>query len=276
MPASAQDAHTAISDTARPDLARAWQALYAAEGSDWFWWYSHRNNSDQNALFDRLFRHNLAAVYEALGDEAPAWLAEPISQTPAGPGGRGATGYVSPRLTGSPYPGEGWASAALIQPSEASTGAMQRAEGAIERLFVGHNADTLYLRLDLRQRLDEFNTAIYLSGAADAAANQRTLDRHPDPDQAPNKLAAAWLLARAPDQRAPFLYRADGRGGWASLGPVTAALAEKALEASVPLAVLGVTLGQTLRVLVTLARDETVVAQLPEREMGGVTLTRFA
>ena len=60
-----------------------WQALYAAEGSDWFWWYSHRNNSDQNALFDRLFRHNLAAVYEALGDEAPAWLAEPISQAPA-------------------------------------------------------------------------------------------------------------------------------------------------------------------------------------------------
>ncbi len=272
--AAASDRVT-LSATKGPDLARAWQALYAAEGSDWFWWYSHRNNSDQNALFDRLFRHNLAAAYEALGDEAPAWLAEPICQAPAGPGGRDATGYVSPRLTGSPYPGEGWAAAALIQPAGASTGAMQRAEGAIERLFVGHNARTLYLRLDLRQRLDDFHTRIYLSGAAGAAANQRTLDHHPDPDQAPSRLAAAWLLARAPDQPAPFLYRADGRGGWASLGPVTAALAENALEVSVPLATLGLALGQPLRVLLTLAQDETVVAQLPEREMGSVTLARF-
>ncbi len=258
-----------------PDLTRAWQALYAAEGSDWFWWYSHRNNSDQNALFDRLFRHNLAAVYEALGDEAPAWLAEPISQTPAGPDGRGATGYISPRLSGSPYPSEGWAAAALLQPAGASTGAMQRAEGAIERLFVGHDERALYLRLDLRQRLDEFQIAIYLSGAADAAANQRTVDRHPDPDQAPSRLAAAWLLARAPGQPAPFLYKADGRDGWASLGPVSAALAEKALEISVPLGTLGATLGQALRLLITLARDDSVVAQLPEREMGEVTLTRF-
>ena len=28
----------------------------------------------------RLFRHNLAALYEALGDEPPAWLAEPINR----------------------------------------------------------------------------------------------------------------------------------------------------------------------------------------------------
>lgn len=258
-----------------PDWARAWQALYAAEGSDWFWWYSHRNSSQQDALFDRLFRHNLAAIYEALGDEAPAWLAEPINRAAATADHRPASGYVTPRLTGASYPGEGWAAAATFRPASTSTGTMQRAEGLIEQLFVGHDPRALYVRLDLRARLDAYDIAIYLSGAAGAPANQRTQARHTDPDAAPADLIAAWALTRAPGQPAPFLYRADGRGGWAALGPVAAAQAERALELSLPLATLGVKLGDELRVLVTLAENDTVAAQLPERTMGPVALKAF-
>ena len=76
-------AHLAQVAAAAPDLPglpTAWRALYAAEGSDWFWWYSHRNRSDQDAIFDELFRHDLAAVYEALGQETPAWLERPIRE----------------------------------------------------------------------------------------------------------------------------------------------------------------------------------------------------
>ncbi|MCK6547108.1 hypothetical protein L6R52_14760 [Myxococcota bacterium] len=44
--------------------AQAWQAMYAAEGSDWFWWYG----SDQTAAggddpFDRIFIETLKDVY---------------------------------------------------------------------------------------------------------------------------------------------------------------------------------------------------------------------
>ncbi|MBM4320372.1 MAG: hypothetical protein FJ125_10525, partial [Deltaproteobacteria bacterium] len=43
---------------------KAWETMYAAEGSDWFWWYG----SDQEAMggdepFDRIFRKLLQAVY---------------------------------------------------------------------------------------------------------------------------------------------------------------------------------------------------------------------
>ncbi len=259
----------------KADLARAWRALYAAEGSDWFWWYSHRNTSDQDELFDRLFRHNLAAVYEALGDEAPAWLAAPINRPPAGPGGRPASAYVTPRLTGAPYPGEAWAAAAVIQPAELSTGTMQRAEAVIERLLVGHNPQALYLRLDLRRRLDEFQIDIYLSGPAGAPHNQRVRGRHPNPARAPKQLAAAWLLTRQPGQPAPFLYRADGQEGWASVGPTTAALADKALEVCVPLQALGLALDDDLRVEVALIQDGQVVVQLPEGQMASVRLSSF-
>ena len=259
-----------------PDFARAWQALYAAEGSDWFWWYSHRNSSQQDALFDRLFRHNLAAMYEALGDEAPAELARPINQPPAAGGVQAATGFVSPRLTAAPYPGEAWAAAAAFTPASVSSGTMQRAEGLIERLFVGHDVRTLYLRLDLRGRLADYDVGIYLGCAQASPVNQRPRDRYPDPDLAPTNLALAWEIALPHDQPAPFLYRAAGHEAWASVSPLASARGERVLEAAVPLAALGLTLGRELRVLATLAQGSVIAAQAPEREMGHVPLTVFS
>jgi alpha-amylase/alpha-mannosidase (GH57 family) len=59
-------------------LASAWEALYAAEGSDWFWWYGDDHDSGNDAAFDALFRRHLAGVYRALGRPAPDFLAHPI------------------------------------------------------------------------------------------------------------------------------------------------------------------------------------------------------
>ncbi len=258
-----------------PDFERAWQALYAAEGSDWFWWYSHRNSSQQDALFDRLFRHNLAAVYEALGDEAPADLAHPISQPPAPGGVQPATGFVSPRLTGAPYPGEAWAAAAAFTPASASSGTMQRAEGLIERLFVGYDARTLYLRLDLRGRLADFDVSIYLGCAHTATINQRPRDRYPDPDQAPTSLTLCCQIALPHDHQAPFLYRAAGQDAWAAVGPLASARGERVLEVAAPLDALGLSLGSAPCVLATVAQGGVIVAQIPEREMATVPLMKW-
>lgn len=56
----------------------AFQALYAAEGSDWFWWYGDDQDSGHDADFDELFRLHLAAVYGAAGQMAPTCLDLPI------------------------------------------------------------------------------------------------------------------------------------------------------------------------------------------------------
>lgn len=52
----------------------AWDALYAAEGSDWLWWYGDDHVSDQKDLFDALFRGHLLRVYAALSVEPPESL----------------------------------------------------------------------------------------------------------------------------------------------------------------------------------------------------------
>ena len=80
-------------------IQRARYHLHVAEASDWFWWYSRRNTSDQDALFDALFRANVAEVYRTLGLPVPREVETPIIGVP-GPapphlGGNHADGPVS-------------------------------------------------------------------------------------------------------------------------------------------------------------------------------------
>ena len=54
------------------------QALMVAEGSDWFWWYSSRNSSPEDAVFDELFRANLEVVWFLAGAEPPDVIRQPL------------------------------------------------------------------------------------------------------------------------------------------------------------------------------------------------------
>ena len=56
----------------------AFQALYAAEGSDWFWWFGEDQASDSDAEFDDLFRDHVKAVYRTLRRKPPVWLDDAI------------------------------------------------------------------------------------------------------------------------------------------------------------------------------------------------------
>jgi len=61
-------------------IAKAWEEIYIAEGSDWFWWYGDDHSSAQDALFDSLFRKHLQNVYLILGEQPPADLSRAIKK----------------------------------------------------------------------------------------------------------------------------------------------------------------------------------------------------
>ena len=61
-------------------IRQAWEEIYIAEGSDWFWWFGDDHSSAQDALFDYLFRKHLQNVYLLLGDAFPSDLMRPISR----------------------------------------------------------------------------------------------------------------------------------------------------------------------------------------------------
>jgi alpha-amylase/alpha-mannosidase (GH57 family) len=54
--------------------------LAVCEGSDWFWWFGDYNPRDSVVVFDRLFRDNLARLYQLLQLAPPRELEEPVSR----------------------------------------------------------------------------------------------------------------------------------------------------------------------------------------------------
>lgn len=52
--------------------------MYAAEGSDWFWWYGEPNHSPSDSEFDRLFRSHLQMIYKLSRHEIPSSLLTPV------------------------------------------------------------------------------------------------------------------------------------------------------------------------------------------------------
>ncbi|MCL4294292.1 MAG: hypothetical protein KJ077_01120 [Anaerolineae bacterium] len=60
---------------ATPETApAAFEALYMAEGSDWFWWFGADQDSGNDDEFDHLFRLHLKNVYRGLGTIPPGEL----------------------------------------------------------------------------------------------------------------------------------------------------------------------------------------------------------
>lgn len=59
---------------------KAYEALYAAEGSDWFWWFGEDFTLPAGGdwMFDWLFRERLKDVYRCLGVDPPEVLEWPI------------------------------------------------------------------------------------------------------------------------------------------------------------------------------------------------------
>lgn len=68
--------HPEATEASNPD---AWEALYAAEGSDWCWWFDGNHAPHQIALFDALYREHLTALYRALNEPIPPELYQSIA-----------------------------------------------------------------------------------------------------------------------------------------------------------------------------------------------------
>lgn len=56
----------------------AFEALYMAEGSDWFWWLGTDHPSPRDSEFESIFRLHLANAYRLAGLEPPPELARPL------------------------------------------------------------------------------------------------------------------------------------------------------------------------------------------------------
>lgn len=228
-------------------LARAWQAIYISEGSDWFWWYSRNNSSDQDLLFDQTFRANMAVVYEIMHQAIPEWVMTPIAQ-----GGRllwnhqQPSAQISPSLRAATDAAPDWNGAAIIQ-ARAVSGAMQRADdrpSPLQIIRVGYDNNALYLRLELATS----------TAHTDIGVNLRT--------EAPGRTSTTWGVRRMAAATTAWLHQQTS-DGWEHVGTAPTAVGERVIEVAVPLESLGLTFGMTIHVQADASDDRQRIVSLP-------------
>ncbi len=122
----------------------AWRAIFAAEGSDWFWWYGDDHPTEYGAEFDAGFRDKLRGAYAAAGLPVPSGIDEPIRKVK--PRGLTApTGPVRATLDGRIGDYFEWRTAGRV-PSV--FGAMHSAVPFVRDLYFGTDGSDLFVRLD--------------------------------------------------------------------------------------------------------------------------------
>ena len=129
------------------------QEIYAAEGSDWFWWYGGDFVTDNDLIFDELFRTHLQNVYRICGAPIPDVLKTNICRSEVAREARKPTDLISPLIDGLITSYYEWAGAGVYEAGR-NMGAMYRSERCVEAVHFGVGSYDFYLRVDFRKGVD--------------------------------------------------------------------------------------------------------------------------
>ena len=130
-------------------LEAAWESLYIAEGSDWFWWYGLDQDSGYDEMWDVLFKVHLSNIYRAINIDLPPYLQDlwsnpALPDTPYG-------GVIEPMIDGIALPGE-WDGAAMYDAG------IDEELLDIESFHLGYDASNVYVRVDLGSMPDDWES----------------------------------------------------------------------------------------------------------------------
>jgi len=128
-------------------LARAYEAVLAAEGSDWNWWYGPEHGSANDAEFDELYRKHLTEIYTALGEPAPDVLAHPIKKAPELGRREPPESYLDVTVDGRETSYFEWLGAGLYA-TDPRGGTMHGRTRVLGGLYFGFGEKYFYLRVD--------------------------------------------------------------------------------------------------------------------------------
>ena len=238
--------------TATPEAReRARRHLYAAEGSDWYWWYGEEFSTELAAEFDSLFRGHVVKACELVEVVPPFEALQPIKRAGASSGLetkplREPTGFIQPVLDGRDPTFFEWQAAGLYRPGQ-HRGSMFGAAQAFHHLYYGFDVKHLYLRLDPAETPQR---------TAEVASRIRLM-----------------VLGADRQLRVDFDFAPDGalRTGRLDGAEVGRSTFRDVLELAVPFAALGLAAGNDLAFAVLVLRGEVEVERLPRH--GFLTLT---
>ena len=253
-------ARAVVADAGDPDDAV--RAIYAAEGSDWFWWYGLDQDSGTDDLYDWLFKAHLTGAYRAAGaDDIPDVLGLRLI-----PPQLESLGEIAPTVDGSRSDGEGWGQAVTIPGA-----------GPLSEARIGYKESTLYVLVrtasDPTAWIGEegLYLVLYASGPPGAPANVAT--RHSGTPLGFGLASAIQVRFDKLDDDGVGIvstYAANGSGGWryaSSIGTTSqrAVRVGAEIEFAVPFSELGVEPGKATTLALVLERADELLGVLSDR-----------
>jgi alpha-amylase/alpha-mannosidase (GH57 family) len=228
-----------------PTLEKAWNEIYIAQGSDWFWWYGDDHSSSLDGLFDHLFRKHLRNVYSLLGFDPPGSLYNAISR-----GGAHQPIHAQPRsfshvkVDGRATYFE-WIDAAHYTCGNERGTMTQVASGLLESVWFGFDAERLLIRVDTQ------------GGPAREVLAEADRLRVGFVEPADRE-----IVVMQPDSTRPIGYL-NHAGGMVLNGTTVQASTGAIFEMAVPFARLELRPGQTIRFYIELQRGTTSLDRAP-------------
>lgn len=217
-------------------------SLYAAEGSDWFWWFGDDHFSPHSDRFDHLFRQHLTNVYRLLNLEPPSKLLEPIKKkSPAGLV-REPAGFIDPDLNGRVSDYFEWLAAGLFDLTRQGS-AMHSADRMLQGFYWGYNRESLFFRIDGVQDLSR------LLKQVDILALHLIADREYRLPMQRNSNQGMLLVKES--------------GNWVSTNICCHWAIDRSCEVAIPLDLLGLQPRSKLFASVTLTRDTEQIGRWP-------------
>ena len=231
-------------------IARARRHLYAAEGSDWFWWYGDDFHTELASEFDAMFRSLVVTACQLIGAPLPVEALEPIKRLGPAQGKPGPlrepTLLITPSIDGRETTYFEWQGGGVYRPPQ-GRGSMFGGAPAFESLRYGFDLERLYVRLD----------------PADGPARVA---------EAADALRLEIVTGRS-HARVSFVLAPDGvqRRGEHEGQPLGEGAFARVVEVAVPFAGLGLVSGDRVAIALLVMRGEVEVERLPR--VGFVALT---
>ncbi|NMC85276.1 MAG: glycoside hydrolase [Anaerolineaceae bacterium] len=246
-------------------LKDAFNYMYFAEGSDWFWWYGSDQDSGNDAYFDQGFRSLLEKVYTSLDQPVPTFLKVPIIPEAAVDTSQKFSGVFTPQIDGAAGDQE-WAKAAYYP----TVGGVQaRAEDIGAGVYFGVDAQNLYIRVDAKSNwasLTDGVIGIYLSAPKGSTSTNAitSLTQNADSPTLLGFSATNLLQVNLADLSTQF-YSAAPASWIEGTSEAKAALQGTVLEVALPLSALGeLQSGDNLDFRVELGTSQRDIQTLPE------------
>jgi len=242
-----------------------WEHLFAAEGSDWFWWFGEGHSSDHDQIFDQLFREHLQGLYRALNEPVPQSLLYPLEPHDLHPSAH-PQNLIHPLINGR-LDKQDWQGAGCMDIS-AARGTMHQSS-IVRRLWYGLDHFNFYLRLDFSEALlklppaqmptlhlfwfypekAHYNSPIFLQGLPQTSPLDYLFHHHLAID-----LAQAHIV----------LKQAIAGQDWQNLVTNATMALDQCLEVALPWYDLRIEPQSSAKLVVLLSRDRIYQITLPE------------